>query len=109
MAASNLVCLPSYSEGLPNVVIEALASGRPVVASEVGGIPELIDSNCGVLVTPRDSERLESALEQCLTTQWDEAAISARFQRSWKESAKEHHQLCVEVLKGRGAWQTNSY
>jgi teichuronic acid biosynthesis glycosyltransferase TuaC len=109
MAASNLVCLPSYSEGLPNVVIEALASGRPVVASEVGGIPELIDSNCGFLVPAKDSERLEKALEQCLTTQWDEAAIAARFQRSWKEAAKEHHELCVEVLKGRGAWQTNSY
>jgi glycosyltransferase involved in cell wall biosynthesis len=98
IAASNLVCLPSHSEGLPNIVIEALACGRPVVASDVGGIPELIDSGCGVLTPPQNPERLAQALEQCLTTRWDEEAIAQRFQRSWKESAREHFELCLEVL-----------
>ena len=42
MAAADLVTLPSYMEGCPNVVLEALACGRPVVATNVGGIPEIL-------------------------------------------------------------------
>jgi len=49
MAAADLVTLPSYMEGCPNVVLEALASGRPVVATNVGGIPEVLSEECGML------------------------------------------------------------
>jgi len=48
--ACDLLCLPSIREGCPNVVMEALSSGRPVVASCVGGIPELINEKNGVLL-----------------------------------------------------------
>ena len=41
MAAADVITLPSYMEGCPNVVLEALACGRPVVATNVGGIPEI--------------------------------------------------------------------
>ena len=47
LAAANVFCLPSYAEGCPNSVIEALACGRPVVATNVGGIPELVNSESG--------------------------------------------------------------
>ena len=43
MAASDVLCLPSRREGCPNVVLEALASGRPVIGSAVGGVPELLE------------------------------------------------------------------
>jgi glycosyltransferase involved in cell wall biosynthesis/GT2 family glycosyltransferase len=50
MRASDVVLLPSRSEGVPLVLLEALACARPVIASRVGGIPQLIDATCGILI-----------------------------------------------------------
>jgi len=88
MAASNLVTLPSYMEGYPNVVVEALASGRPVVATNVGGIPEILSDEYGCLVPPRDPSRLAQALASVLDRAWDAKAISAHGSRSWETVAE---------------------
>ena len=75
MSAADVVCLPSYMEGCPNVVLEALACGRGVVASRVGGIPELVsDGKNGVLVAPRDPEALAVGLAAALGRRWDAEA-----------------------------------
>jgi glycosyltransferase involved in cell wall biosynthesis len=87
MAAADLVTLPSYMEGCPNVVIEALASGRPVVATNVGGIPEIMNGECGLLVPPRDSRSLAQALASVLDRTWDASVISAQCSRSWEDVA----------------------
>ena len=89
MAASDLVTLPSYMEGCPNVVLEALACGRPVVATRVGGIPEIMSDACGRLIPPRDAKALEQALNAALSTEWDAASISAHWSRSWNSVAQE--------------------
>ena len=89
MAAADLVTLPSYMEGCPNVVLEALACGRPVVATNVGGIPELMNDECGSLVPPRDPAALAHALASVLDRTWDAAAVSARSSRSWSDVAAE--------------------
>lgn len=99
LVASNLFCLPSYSEGCPNVVIEALASGRAVVASDVGGIPELVNAGNGILIPPRDAAALASALERGLETRWDDQAVAATYRRSWQLVAEETWNLCEEVLR----------
>ena len=63
-----VVVLPSYREGLPLCVLEAMAHGRPVVATAVGGIPQLVeDGRTGLLVEPGDAEALRSALERLLS------------------------------------------
>jgi teichuronic acid biosynthesis glycosyltransferase TuaC len=97
MTAADVFCLPSYSEGCPNVLIEALASGLPVVASRVGGIPELINEQCGILVPPRDAQQLAVALHTALSRRWDCNAIARQFQRGWDEVARETYEVCLNA------------
>ena len=98
LAAANVFCLPSYAEGCPNSVIEALACGRPVVATNVGGIPELVNSESGILVAPRDSEALAEAISAALSRSWDEPGISRSSRRGWDQVAEETFQICRECL-----------
>ena len=85
MAGADVFTLPSYKEGCPNVVIEALASGRPVVATDVGGIPELMDEESGRLVPAMDAAALERALNETLTQPWSADSIASRHHRSWQD------------------------
>lgn len=98
MAASDLVTLPSYSEGHPNVLVEALACGRPVVATPVGGIPEVVDADCGLLVAARDPVALAAGLRDALERQWDDGALSRRFSRGWDAVAADTLRACEEAL-----------
>jgi glycosyltransferase involved in cell wall biosynthesis len=66
----DLLCLPSLSEGLPNVVLEAVASRVPLVATSVGEIPSLLrDGQDALLVPPNDPAALATALEQARTSE----------------------------------------
>lgn len=98
LGASDLFCLPSYSEGSPNAMVEALCSGRPVVASDVGGIPELLTEDAGILVPPARPQLLAAALGDALRRDWDERAISRRYRRTWDDMARETFDVCREVL-----------
>jgi glycosyltransferase involved in cell wall biosynthesis len=98
MAASDLLVLPSYAEGCPNVVVEALNCGCPVVATDVGGIPDLVPDECGILVPPRDADRLTLALEIALERKWDQDRIASSARRSWEDVAREIYQLCSSLM-----------
>lgn len=75
-AGCNIFVLPSYKEGMPNVVMEAMALAKPVVATEVNGISELMVHNeTGFIVPPKDAGALASALEKLL----DDPGLSLRF------------------------------
>jgi glycosyltransferase involved in cell wall biosynthesis len=76
-AACDLFCLPSHNEGVPNVVLEAMACGVPVLATHVGGIPEVVPDFAGVLVPAQDGPALVAALDVALTRTWDTARIAA--------------------------------
>jgi glycosyltransferase involved in cell wall biosynthesis len=78
-AAFDVAVLASLSEGLPNAVMEAMAAGAPVVATAVGGVPELIeDGETGFLVPPASSEALADRIEYALSQTGATGMIAAR-------------------------------
>ena len=90
LAAAQALVLPSWAEGTPNVVLEALACGRRVVATDVGGIPDLVTSAAlGELVPARQPAVLADALGRAADAVYDPAEVAAAGARgSWGESAR---------------------
>jgi glycosyltransferase involved in cell wall biosynthesis len=85
--AADVFVLPSRSEGVPNVLLEATACGTPVVATRVGGVPEVAGLHPEALVPPNDPEALAGAIERrlsdsgacyggCRPMSWDDSAAS---------------------------------
>lgn len=89
MNAANILCLPSIREGIPNVVLEAQSCGKPVIASCVGGIPDIISSEqYGFLVQPNNLSSLADALVKGLSKTWDPSVIAMNpMLISWKDHA----------------------
>jgi glycosyltransferase involved in cell wall biosynthesis len=86
-AAADMVVLPSLSEGFPFVLLEALAMSRPVVATNVNGVPEIIrDGSTGVLVPPRNPKALEAALRTLLR----DPCLAARLGRTGQQAVSIH-------------------
>jgi len=91
LAAADALALPSWAEGTPNVVLEALACGRRVVATGVGGTPDLITGPAlGELVPPHDPAALAAALERAADTPYQPDEVARAGARgSWDESARQ--------------------
>jgi teichuronic acid biosynthesis glycosyltransferase TuaC len=86
-AAADVVTLPSYNEGMPNVVCEAMLSGRAVVASTVGGTPEIVESErTGLLVEPGNAGQLRDALARIAAN----AELRVHLERQAREFAEAH-------------------
>lgn len=89
MSAADVVCMPSRREGHPNAAMEALACGRPLVASRAGALTALVTATRGITVEPGDAEALGTALGVALQRRWDAAAIAASVRDdSWARAAQ---------------------
>lgn len=90
LARGRIMVVPSLAESLPYVVLEAAAAGQPLVATDVGGIPEIFGAFSGDLVPPRDAAALARAIARILDD--EPAATRARF-RALSASVRERFSL----------------
>jgi len=96
-ACASVFCLPSYSEGVPNVVLEAMACGKAVVSTDVGGITEVLPDFAGIVIQPQDAPALSKALDQALAADWDHARIVAYASKfNWEANVAEFS----DILRG---------
>ena len=83
LAALDIFVLPSHSEGVSLALLEAMAAGLPVIATAVGGLPEVVtDGVNGLLIPPQDPEALAQALARLL----DDPALAKKL----GENARQH-------------------
>jgi glycosyltransferase involved in cell wall biosynthesis len=103
-SAADVSVLLSENEGWPNVILESLACGTPVVATPVWGIPDIITSpELGILVK-RDIETIRRGLTQALQTRWDrDQLVRYASQRTWDTVAEELEQFLRGVVGTRSA------
>ena len=88
--AADVFCLASEQEGWPNVVLESLACGAPVVATQVGGIPEIVNASHLGILTERNPHALAGAIGEALDRTWDRESIAQHArQHSWDQAARD--------------------
>lgn len=88
LLAARAFVLPSFAEGLPVVLMEAMALARPVITTAIAGIPELVDRDAGWLIPSGSVEALADAMESCLSA---EARQLAAMGRAGRARVRERH------------------
>lgn len=87
--AADVFCLASDREGWPNVVVESLACGTPVVATKAGGIPEIVNAHHLGILTDRTPDALAGSIEEALGRTWDRDAIAREARKHrWDYAAQ---------------------
>lgn len=99
IANSDIFVLTSIEEGMPNVIIEALALGKPIIATAVGGIPEVVkDGVNGILVRPKSPDLIAKALERLLCDselrrKLGKAAVESVKNRTWSKITEKYERI----------------
>jgi glycosyltransferase involved in cell wall biosynthesis len=89
--------LPSFAEGLPVVIMEAFALGRPVISTYIAGIPELVEPGvCGWLVPPGEITDLKQAIRSVVQLP---VSTLEKMGQAGKERVAHHHQANIEARK----------
>ena len=104
LAAADVVCGPALVEPFGQSLLEAMACGRPVVATRIGGPPEFVDAESGVLVDPLDADDLVRALEAATSLPSpNEAARAAAAEHDVRRQAERVEAILQRAVRGRQA------
>jgi glycosyltransferase involved in cell wall biosynthesis len=97
-AAADIFVLPSYSEGSPNVLLEAMAAGLPIIATSVGCVPEIIQhGKSGILVNPQDPESIAAAIRAVLRDEGFRLGLGREAQQESKRFSP--NEYCNSMLQ----------
>jgi glycosyltransferase involved in cell wall biosynthesis len=113
LAAAQIFVLPSFSEGMSNALLEALAFARPAVATDLSGNREIVAPDAGLLVPPGSAEPLADALRQLLSSPERAEAMGARARQiiardfSFPRVAERYRELYQTLLQGRAPASLN--
>jgi len=94
--------LPSYAEGLPIGIMEALAIGRPVLTTRIAGIPELVDAACGWIFEPGDEDAIAEALRGIMRASPDQRAVMGAEGRRRVETYHDRRKSAQTLLSAIG-------
>lgn len=109
LRAADLVVQPSLADALPTALLQALAAGAPLVASDVGGMREIVTPDVGELVPPADPVALAAAIQWLADNPTRRAVLSVAARRRYERHftadawATRLHDVYVQVLAGRSA------
>lgn len=109
MSAADIFLMASHEEGFPNAVLEAMASGMPIVATDVGGVREQFgDATCGLLVAPREPAPMAQAIVRLARDAELRQVLGATARRraaaefGWDLAVARHSTLYEELARGGG-------
>jgi glycosyltransferase involved in cell wall biosynthesis len=110
LASLDVSVLPSASESLSNVILESMAAGVPVVASQVGGNPELVTEDRGILFAPENVDEVVAAIEMLLQDPARRAELGSNARRFTQanfsaERMGEHYEQLYTELLAKKRWQ----
>jgi len=107
LAQASIFVFPSHTEGFPNAVLEAMALGKPIIATRVGAIPDMLEGGCGILISPGNSRELRDTVAWLIKDGRlrDELAGRARTRArdaySIESVFRQYQQVWREAAQGR--------
>ena len=102
IARCGIFVLPSYTEGFPNVVLEAMAYAKPIVATAVGAISDMLSHGCGILISPKDIQELKAAMLQLI----QDEQLRKEYGERARERVRQEFVLDVAFARYAAIWSS---
>jgi len=102
IARCGIFVLPSYTEGFPNVILEAMAYSKPIIATAVGAVSDMLAGDCGVLINPQDVQGLRSAIVKLVQNE----QLRKEYGNRARKRVQEKYSLGAAFARYANIWST---